>query len=155
MDYVTPFIKWLLKSDYVKNNKIFLNAVEAQDNNIQIVTQQIVKNQDKEYVDGSVLHRVIFTVFDFKSIAFNQLVKTMIEKHENIEDLLEAGQINEYVISQNKKKDFPEFGEKYEVQRIYPEYLTPSTPSIDNTALLAKYSIPIVCEVLDYTEAYI
>lgn len=152
MDYVTPFLKWLLNSDYIRGNKLFLNAVEAKDNNIQIVTQQIMRSQDKEYVDGSVLHRIVFTVFDFKSISFNQLVKTMVENAENVVDLLEAGQIIDYVEQRNKEKDFPDFGKDFEVQRIYSEYGSPSTPSVDGTAQLAKYSIPIVCEVLDLRE---
>ena len=152
MDYVTPFLKWLLNSDYIRGNKLFLNAVEAKDNNIQIVTQQITRSQDKEYVDGSVLHRIVFTVFDFKSISFNQLVKTMVENSENVVDLLEAGQIIDYVEQRNKEKDFPDFGKDFEVQRIYSEYGSPSTPSVDGTAQLAKYSIPIVCEVLDLRE---
>lgn len=152
MDYVTPFLKWLLNSDYIRGNKLFLNAVEAKDNNIQIVTQQIMRSQDKEYVDGSVLHRIVFTVFDFKSISFNQLVKTMVENAENVVDLLEAGQIIDYVEQRNKEKDFPDFGKDFEVQRIYSEYESPSTPSVDGTAQLAKYSIPIVCEVLDLRE---
>lgn len=71
MNYVSPFVKWLLQSEYIKKNKLFLNAVEAQDSNIQIVTQQIARNEDKRYIDGSVLHKVRFTVFDFKSISFN------------------------------------------------------------------------------------
>lgn len=152
MDYVTPFLKWLLNSDYIRGNKLFLNAVEAKDNNIQIVTQQITRSQDKEYVDGSVLHRIVFTAFDFKSISFNQLVKTMVENAENVVDLLEAGQIIDYVEQKNKEKDFPDFGKDFEVQRIYSEYGSPSTPSVDGTAQLAKYSIPIVCEVLDLRE---
>lgn len=147
MDYITPFIQWLLKSEYIKNNKLFLNAVEASDSNIQIVTQQISRNEAKHYVDGSVLHKVRFTVFDFKSISFNQLLKTMVDKNENVTDLLEVGNINEYVKAQNESGVFPDFGVGYEVESIYCEYSTPSTPSIDNT--LAKYSIPIVCEVLE------
>lgn len=154
MDFTTPFIQWLLQSPYFKKNKLFLNAVEAKDNNLQIVTQQISKNQDIEYIDGSVLHRVIFTVFDYKSIQFTQLVKTMLDKNENITDLLEVGNINEFVAQMEKEKNYPDFGDKYEVQKIYCEYLTPSSPSIDSSfsPALAKYSIPIICEVLEYAE---
>lgn len=148
MDYISPFIKWLLQSEYIKNNKLFLNAAEAQDSNIQIVSQQIARNEDKRYVDGSVLHKVRFTVFDFKSISFNQLLKTMLDSNENISDLLEVGNINEFVGQMEEDRNYPDFGERYEVQSVYCEYSTPSTPTIDSNAL-AKYSIPIVCEVLE------
>lgn len=147
MDYVTPFLEWLIKSDYIKNNKLFLNAVEATDRNIQIITQQISRNEDKHFIDGSVLHKVKFTIFDFKSISFNQLLKTMVGSNENIIDLLEVGNINEYIKTQDQNGIYPVFGDGYEVQSIYCEYGTPSTPTVDNS--LAKYSIPVVCEVLE------
>ena len=150
MDYVTPFIKWLLKSDYIKKNKLFFNAAKANNNNIQIVTQQISKDEDKEFVDGSVLHRILFTVFDYKSVQFNQLVKTKLEQDENLENLLAVGNINEFIAQMEKNGDYPVFGDKYEVQKIYSKYLTPSSPSFDTTLSLAKYSIPIICEVLEY-----
>lgn len=152
MDYVTPFIKWLLQSDYIKNNKLFLNAVNAEDNSIQLVTQQIARNQDKKYIDGSTLHRVVFTVFDYKSISFNQFVKAMFERNENLSDLLLVNQLIDFVDDMNKKGNFPDFGENFEVQSIYCEYNTPSAPSIDSSLspALAKYSIPIICEVLEY-----
>lgn len=151
-DYITPFIKWLLKSDYIKNNKLFLNAVEAKNNNIQIVTQQISKDEDKEYVDGSVLHRIHFTLFDYKSIQFHQLFNAMLEQNENVEKLLEVGNINDFISQKEKEGDYPDFGDSFEVQNIYCKYHTPSSPAIDGNLSLAKYSIPVVCEVLEYAE---
>lgn len=147
MDYTSPFIKWLLQSEYIKNNKLFLNTVQAQESNIQIVTQQISRNEDKRFVDGSVLHKVRFTIFDFKSISFNQLIKNMLDSNENISDLLEVGNINDFISDMDAKGNYPDFGRGYEVQSIYCEYSTPSTPTIDNN--LARYSIPVVCEVLE------
>ena len=149
MDFTTPFLEWLITCPSIKNNRLFLNAVEAKDNAIQVVTEQINTNEDENYIDGSVLHRVLFTIFDFKSINFQMLVKTMLENNENVADLLEVGAINDWIVTQNLAKNYPTF-DGWEVQRIYPVYRTPSTPTIDNDNLLARYSIPIVCEVLGY-----
>ena len=146
MDFVTPFIEWLFKSEYIKNSKVFLNAVEAADNNIQIATQQVVKTN--EYIDGSALYKIIFTVFDYKSVSFFPLLKNMLENNENIIDLQTIQAINSYVLEQEKNSNYPDSGSNFEVQNIYPQYITPSAPAIDNA--LAKYSIPIVCEVLAY-----
>lgn len=146
MDFITPFIEWLLKSEYIKNSKVFLNAVEAADNNIQIATQQVQKT--REYIDGSALYQIIITVFDYKSVSFFPLLKTMLENNENIVDLQTVQAINDYVLEQAKQGNYPEFGDNIEVQSIYPQYITPSAPAIDNA--LAKYSVPIVCEVLIY-----
>lgn len=147
MNLVVPFLKWLIECPKIKNNKLFLNAVESENNAIQVVTEQINQNEDIEYVDGSIKHRVVFTIFDFKSIGFNQLVKTMIENNENVEDLLDVGEIADWVRQKDLEYDFPDFGDGFFCEKVYPVYLTPSTPSIDEN--LAKYSIPIVCEVIE------
>lgn len=147
MNFTTPLINWLCQNDIISANPLFLNASKSQDNAIQIVTEQISKQDDIEYIDGSILHKITFTLFDYQSISFNQLVKTMIDKNENVADLLTLGNIAEWVREQDKNGNYPDFGSEYEVQKIYPVYLSPSTPSIDNG--MAKYSVPIVCEVLE------
>lgn len=149
MDFITPFIEWLITCPTIAQNRLFLNAVEAKDNAIQVVSEQINTNEDRNFVDGSVLHRIVFTIFDYKSISFNMLVKTMLENNENIEDLLEVSAINDWIVKQRYERNFPQF-DGWEVQDIYPVYRTPSTPAIETDNLLAKYSIPIVCEVLGY-----
>lgn len=146
MDFITPFIKWLLQNDYIKKNKLFLNAVKAEDNSNQIVTQQVQKVS--EYIDGSVLYRVIFIVFGYKSVSYNQLFKTKLDGNENIADMRTIQEVSDFVSEQENRRNYPDFGDGYEVQTIYPQYITPGTPSIDNA--LAKYSIPIICEVLAY-----
>ena len=149
MDYTTPFLKWLLTCPDVEKNKIFLNAVTADKEAKAIVTQQIATREDVRYIDGSVLHTVRFTLFDYKSIAFNQLVKSKLEGNENLEVLLETGGLNDWIENQNEKMNFPDYGEGFEVQEIRPDYLTPSTPSIDTGELIAKFSIPITMKVLE------
>ena len=144
MNFTKPFLEWLLKSDYVKENKLFLNAIQAENNNIGVVTQQISRKDVKHFVDGSKWYKVTFTVFDYKSISFNGLVSTLLKNNENIEDLMDVQKIIDYVES---APDYPYFGDKYEVQAVYPAYLTPSTPTIDNS--LGRYSVPIVCEVFE------
>ncbi len=156
MDFITPFTEYILQCDSVKKNKLFINSIaNAQDGAKQLVTSQIDRAQDKEYVDGSVLHKVIFTVFDFKSISFNAIVKSMLKKNKNIESLLEVQSLIDWLSEQEKQKKYPDFGSDYEVIKLETTYLTPSTPAIDNTATpeVAKYSIPIACYVMDYTEA--
>ncbi len=149
MDFVTPFIEWFLQSDYIKNNKLFLNAIEAQDNNVQIVTQQIADNQAKEYIDGSKKYPITFFINNYKSISYNQLVKSMIEGNENVGELLDVQKIIEFVKDMEKQGNYPKFGDNITVEKVYCQYKTPSTPAIDSTLSLAKFTIPIVCEVFE------
>ena len=154
-DFITPFAKYILQCKSVSENKLLINAVHAQDGVKQLVTSQIDRAQDKEFVDGSVLHKVIFTIFDFRSISFNALVQTMVQKDQNLENLLKVQELIDWISEQNKAGNFPDFGEKYKVEKITTPYLTPSTPSITMAPApeLAKYSVPIECYVMDYTEA--
>lgn len=150
MDYTVPFLKWLIKCPDISKNKLFFNAITANKETKAIITQQVQKSEDVEYIDGSIQHTVRFTLFDYKSIGFNQLVKSKIENNENVSALLETGNLNSWIEQQNKAQFFPDYGSNFEVQEIRPEYLTPSSPSIDANEMIAKYSIPITMKVLDY-----
>lgn len=151
MDFITPFIKWLLQSDYIKNNKLFLNAIEASDNNLQIVTQQIAENSITRYVDGSKSYPITFSINNYKSISYNQLVKTMLNGNENITDLLDVSKIIEFVNKMDEQGNYPLFSERITVEKAYCQYQTPSTPAIDSgiSPALAKFTIPIVFEVYE------
>lgn len=152
MDYITPFLEWILNCDFFANNKIFLNQAQAEDQNLQIVTNQIYHNEMRFYADGGVLKRIRYTINCYLAINDNQLVKTAIENNENIDSLNALNEIVAYIKEQENEQNYPDFGENAEVQTIYPEYESPSTPMIDNESepALALYTIPVVCEVLVY-----
>lgn len=154
MDYITPFITWLLQSEYIKNSPLFLNAMQAQDNNVQIVTQQISDNKVKTYVDGSKSYPITFFINNFKSISYNQLVKNLITGNENVSDLLEVSKVIEFVKDMESKGNYPKFADNITVERIYCQYKTPATPTVDSSVSppLAKFTIPIVCEVYEDAE---
>lgn len=151
MDFITPFIEWLLQSKYIKQNKLFLNAIEAQDGNVQIVTQQIAENQITNYIDGSKSYPITFSINNYKSISYNQIVKSMIEGNENITDLLDVSKIVEFVNDMNKKGNYPIFADNITVEKAYCQYKTPNTPAVDGSLspALAKFTIPIVFEVFE------
>lgn len=154
MDFVSPFLKWLLQSDYVKNHKLFLNTSSAQENNIQIITQQLPENQIKKFVNGSKSYPITFSINIFKTTSFNHLVKTMVEGNENVEDILNVQKIIEFVKEMDAKGNYPTFADNITVEKIYCQYNTPSTPAVDNSLnpALAKFTIPIVCEVFEDVE---
>lgn len=154
MNFITPFIEWLLQSDYIRKNKLFLNAIEAADNNLQIVTQQVAENTITRYVDGSKSYPITFSINNYKSISYNQLVKTMLDGNENITDMLDVSKIIEFVTEMNEQGNFPKFSDNITVEKAYCQYKTPSTPAIDSGTFpaLAKFTIPIVFEVYQDAE---
>lgn len=151
MDFVTPFIAWLLQSEYIKNNKLFFNAVQEHDDAVQIVTQQITDHQITTYIDGSKSYPITFFINNYKSVNYNQLVKSMMEGNENIANLLDVTKIIEFVREMNSSGNYPNFGDNITVEKVYCEYKTPSAPAVDGSMspALAKYTIPIVCEVFE------
>lgn len=154
MDLVTPFIKWLLKSDYIKNNKLFLNAIRAQDDNLQIITQQVAENQIKRFVDGSKTYPITFSIVNFKTASYNPLVKTKLGADENLSDILDVSKIIEFVKEMDEQGDYPAFADNITVERAYCQYNTPPTPAIDSglSPILAKFVIPVVFEVYEDAE---
>ena len=151
MDFITPFIEWLLQSDYIRKNKLFLNAVEAKDDTKQVVTQQIAENQTTVYVDGSKSYTITFSINDYKSVSYSQLVKTMVQGNENVADILDVQKIIKFVKDMESKGNYPNFGDRIVVEKVYCQYNTPSTPTIDSSVspALAKFTIPIVFEVFE------
>lgn len=154
MDYVTPLIKWLLQSDYIKCNKVFLNGIKAKDNNLQIITQQIAENQIKRFVDGSKSYPITFSINNYKSVSYDQLVKTMIEGNENLSGIVDVTKIIEFVKEMDKQGNYPKFADNITVEKVYCQYNTPSTPTIDGgiSPALAKFTIPIIFEVFEDAE---
>ena len=154
MDLITPFIKWLLKSDYIKKNKLFLNAIKAQDGNIQIVTQQVSDNQIRRFVNGSKSYPLTFSIVQFKSASYNPLVKTKLGSDENLSDIIDVHKIIEFVKEKESKGDYPVFSDKITVEKVYCQYNTPPTPAFDGSLspALAKFVIPIVFEVYEDAE---
>ena len=151
MDFVTPFINWLLQSGYIKSNKLFLNAIKEQDDNIQIVTQQISDNQVKTYVDGSKSYPVTFFINNYKTVSFDQIVKNRVSGNENLSGLLDTTKIIDFVNDMEEQGNYPLFADNIIVEKVYCRYNTPSAPAIDSSIFpaLAKFTIPIVCEVFE------
>ena len=149
MDLITPFINWLLKSEYIQKNKLFLNAVQAKDNNVQIVTQQVAENEITKFVDGSKRYPITFSINTYKSISYDQIVKTMVSGNENVNDLLDVAKVIEFVGNMESNGDYPLFDNGITVEKVYCQYKTPNTPTIDATVspALAKFTIPIIFEV--------
>lgn len=118
---------------------------------MQIVTHQIAQSQVKEYIDGSKRYPITFSIMNYKSVSYNQLVKTKIDGNENVADILDVAQIIEFVKEMDEQGNYPVFANNITVEKIYCQYNTPPTPAVDSgvSPALAKFTIPIVCEVYE------
>lgn len=144
-------INFLLTCPSILANPLFFNAIKAEDNNKQIVTQSTEVSVDRPYINGSVLKRFTFSIVDFKSINYNPIPKDITLPSENVEDMAEVQEILDWVTEQNDLGVFPDFGEDCQIDRMWATTSTPHLNGVDTsvTPALAKYSMSIQIEYLD------
>lgn len=151
MDFVTPFINFLLTDDEISKNKLFVNAVKASANNIGVVTSAIDRNQSQHFVDGSWRHTLTFTINNYKPISQQQLMTASISGNLNIENLIDPQKIIDFIEQSNENGNFPYFGTDYEVEEMRSVNLTPPTPTVTDTDNpLAKFALPIEIVIYQY-----
>lgn len=147
-------IDFLLNCPQIRDNPVYFNFINAKDNNIQIITLANDRAIHRPYIDGSVLKRFTFTIIDFKSIAYNAVVKQEGYADENVSEMLDVQGIIDWVDEQADNKNYPDFGEGCTVESMTALTDNPNLNGVDSTIqpALAKYSISIRIEYVDTTK---
>ena len=153
MDKNQVLIDYLISCPSIKNNPLFFNFIEAKDNATQLVITGNEKSLDKPYIDGSVEKLYTFTIIDYKSVVYQAVVKLPGYTNENVSDLMDVQGIIDWITEQNNLKNFPNFGNKCEVEEIKAMTSNPTLNGVDTAVSpgLAKYSISIQIKYLDKT----
>lgn len=154
MDKNQAVIDYLIQCPAIKNSPLYFNFINAKDNNKEIVTLTNDKSMNRTYIDGSVLRRYTFTIIAFKSMTSNPIVKQPGYTNENVEDMLDVQGVIDWITEQNEILNFPNFGEGYLIDEIQALSDNPGLNGVDSnvTPALAKYSISIRIQYLDYTK---
>lgn len=154
MDKNKAIIKYLMQCPTIKNNPLFFNFGEVEDNSKQIVTTSTDKNIERPYIDGSVLKRYTFTIIDYRSVIYQALVTIEGYDNENVEDMMDVQSIIDWIDEQNDNYNFPDFGNDCVVEEITALTDIPNLNGVDKDTSpnLAKYSIAIRVQYLDNTK---
>ena len=154
MDKNKAIIKYLMQCPTIKNNPLFFNFGEVEDNSKQIVTTSTDKNIERPYIDGSVLKRYTFTIIDYRSVIYQALVTIEGDDNENVEDMMDVQSIIDWIDEQNDNYNFPDFGNDCVVEEITALTDIPDLNGVDKdwSPNLAKYSIAIRVQYLDNTK---
>lgn len=154
VDKNQAIIDYLIQCPKIKNSPLYFNFISAKDDNKQIITVANDKALNKAYVDGSVLKQYTFTLIDYKSVAYQALVKIPDFSNENVEDVLDVQNIIDWISEQADIGNFPNFGDDCIVESIRTVSDNPDLNSIDTTVTpaLAQYSISIQVEYLDISK---
>lgn len=147
-------IDYLCTCPSIRNNPIFFNFIQAQDDNKQIVTLANDITVQKPYIDGSVLKQYTFTIIDYKSITYQAIVKQVGFVNENVEEMLDVQEILDWITTQNEAHNFPNFGSDCEIDEIIALTENPRLNGVDTSVspALAKYSISIRVTYLDISK---
>lgn len=147
-------IEFLLECPQLKNNKTFFNIVKETNDSKQIVTVANDRVMHRPYIDGSVLKRYTFTIIDFRSMMPRPLVENNVESDENVEKLFDVQSIIDWVNEQADLRNYPDFGVNCVIDSMYTTTDNPNLNGIDHsvTPALAKYSVSIIIEYIDFSK---
>ena len=152
MDKNKAVIDFLFTCPYIADNPLFFNFGKAEADNKQIVVLANDTNTDKPFIDGSVNKRFTFTIIDYKTVAYRSVIGE--HSDENMENIVDVQTILDWVNEQGKIRNFPNFGEDCKIDSMKALTDQPNNGGADTslTVPLAKYSISIRIEYIDYSE---
>lgn len=148
-------IDFLITCPAIRDNPLYFNFLNAKDGNKQFITSGNDKLMNKTYIDGSVSRRFTFTIIDYRSVAYQAVVKQAGYVNQNVEEILDVQGIIDWVNDQADARNYPNFGDDYEIDDMRPLTDNPNLNGVDTsvTPALAKYSMSIQIDYIDKTKA--
>lgn len=137
----------------IETSPIFVNFINAQDEDVQVITDSNDVSLNKKFVDGSVMKQYTFSIVVTKSITDMAIAKDIM-LNENIDDMADIQAFMDWVNEQGDNYNYPDFGEKCIIEEMHT---TSENPSIDGitdevSPALALYSMEIRIDYIDYTK---
>ena len=144
-------IDFLLECPQIRDNKLFFNFINGEDNDKQFITTANDKALNRPFVDGSVMKRYTFTIIDFRSVVYQAIVPTPGYPNENVDEMLDVQSIMDWIEEQSDAQHYPNFGESCIIDDMRTLTDSPNLNGVDNSVKpsLAKYSMSIQIDYLD------
>ena len=151
IDKNQALIEYLVQCPTISGNSLFFNFAEEEDNSNQIVANGDDVFLNQPYVDGSVLKEFTFTMYVYKAVAYNPIVKNGAFVDESVSDVSDVQALIDWVIEQNENKVFPNFGESCIIESVEPTTNRPTLSGVNVTTQppLARYQVVIKITYLD------
>lgn len=144
-------IDFLITCPYIRDNPLFFNFLNAKDDNKQLVVTGNEKSMNVKYIDGSEKKRFTFTIIDYKSIAYQAVVKQAGYVNENVQEVFETQELIDWIADQNDSHNYPNFGQDCIIEEMRTLTDNPNLNGVDTSVspALAKYSISIQIDYVD------
>lgn len=154
MDKNKAVIDYLLTCKSIYNTPIYFNLANIKNGITQLVKLSDDRNIEQPYIDGSVLKRYSLTIISYLTISDNPIVKIEGIDNENVSDMLSVQNLIDWVVEQNKNRNFPNFGKLCDIQEVKTTTDNPRLDQIDATQAnpLAKYSFTVQVDYIDNTD---
>lgn len=155
MDKNKAVIDYLLTCPSIQDTPLYFNFINAKNDHTQFITVSNDTVINRLFIDGSIAKRYDFTIIVFKSISNNPISKNVVYSDENVVDMSDVQTIIDWIETQNENRVFPNFGNNCIIDSISTTTTNPNLNSIDTTVTpaLARYSITIRIEYVDYTKS--
>lgn len=146
-------IAFIANYEGIATSPIFVNLINATDNDVQILTSSNEKYLNKPFVDGSVKKQYTFSIVVTKTITNLALLKDGIIG-ENIDDLAEMQAFMDWINEQGENQNYPDFGEDCVIEEMHTTAENPSIDGINSeiSPPLALYSMDIRIDYIDYSK---
>ena len=137
----------------ITTSPIFINFINAKNDDIQFLTSSNDKSLNKEFIDGSVMKQYTFSLVITKSITDMPIAKDVLT-NENIDDIADIQGFMDWVNEQGENQNYPDFGEDCVIEEMHTVAENPSLDGIntDVSPALALYSMEIRINYTDYSK---
>lgn len=151
MDKNQAVINFLIQCPQIRDNPLFFNFAEVEDNSRQIVTMANDRVVNKPYIDGSVLKRFTFTLVDYRTVTYQSIVKLEGYPNENVSELMDIQSVMDWINEQADLHNYPNFGSDCVIESMRTATDEPTLNGVDKSVSpsIAQYSMSIIIEYID------
>ena len=144
-------INFLIQCPQIRDNPLFFNFAEVEDNSRQIVTMANDRVVNKPYIDGSVLKRFTFTLVDYRTVTYQSIVKLEGYPNENVSELMDIQSVMDWINEQADLHNYPDFGSDCVIESMRTATDEPTLNGVDKSVSpsIAQYSMSIIIEYID------
>lgn len=153
MDKNKAILDFITTYDGIKDSPIFVNFINATNDDIQLMTSSNDKALNKPFIDGSVKKRYTFNLIITKSLTDRAIVKDELIG-ENIDDLADMQAFMDWINEQGDNQIYPDFGEQCAIEEMHTTAENPELTGINTevSPALALYSMEIRIDYIDYSK---
>ena len=152
-DKNTATLNFLVTYPDMQTSPLFVNFMDAKDNDVQFITDSNEVALNRKFIDGSVMKQYTFAIIITRSITNMALAKDGMLS-ENIDDLADIQAFMDWVNEQGDNQIYPDFGEDCVIENMHTVAENPSIDGINTevSPALALYSIEIRIDYIDYSK---